>query len=225
MRSDVFSPPFLLRLLRIWALELRSPVAFAPMTNGLCCMYFPHGGFIATGYVCVRGEQRDTWLLTTFPASLGLQAGFLGWGMPVPAASSGYMGIIEPACVPLALCSLLWVLLQDQGWPRPVLDRSKGPLITEALVPQGSAHLPHNIPGPGAPYSQEAEGIPHLPDLLKQDAMWMHGGESPLPGGRAWPGLEEAPHDDVTLMPEPWGRIAAALLLRLPRGVWRGFLV
>lgn len=41
--------PFLLRLLRIWALELRSPVAFAPMTNGLCCMYFPHGGFIATG--------------------------------------------------------------------------------------------------------------------------------------------------------------------------------
>ncbi|KFQ12501.1 WD repeat and SOCS box-containing protein 2, partial [Leptosomus discolor] len=43
------SPPFLLRLLRIWALELRSPVAFAPMTNGLCCMYFPHGGFIATG--------------------------------------------------------------------------------------------------------------------------------------------------------------------------------
>ncbi|XP_065548671.1 WD repeat and SOCS box-containing protein 2 isoform X2 [Lathamus discolor] len=38
-----------LRLLRIWALELRSPVAFAPMTNGLCCMYFPQGGFIATG--------------------------------------------------------------------------------------------------------------------------------------------------------------------------------
>ncbi|KFP45538.1 WD repeat and SOCS box-containing protein 2, partial [Chlamydotis macqueenii] len=45
----IVSPPFLLRLLRIWALELRSPVAFAPMTNGLCCMYFPHGGFIATG--------------------------------------------------------------------------------------------------------------------------------------------------------------------------------
>lgn len=41
--------PFLHRLLRIWALEFRSPVAFAPMTNGLCCMYFPHGGFIATG--------------------------------------------------------------------------------------------------------------------------------------------------------------------------------
>ncbi|KGL94168.1 WD repeat and SOCS box-containing protein 2, partial [Charadrius vociferus] len=46
---DIVSLPFLLRLLRIWALELRSPVAFAPMTNGLCCMYFPHGGFIATG--------------------------------------------------------------------------------------------------------------------------------------------------------------------------------
>ncbi|KFQ27147.1 WD repeat and SOCS box-containing protein 2, partial [Mesitornis unicolor] len=45
----IVSPPFLFRLLRIWALELRSPVAFAPMTNGLCCMYFPHGGFIATG--------------------------------------------------------------------------------------------------------------------------------------------------------------------------------
>ncbi|KFP03759.1 WD repeat and SOCS box-containing protein 2, partial [Calypte anna] len=47
--DDSLSPPFFLRLLRIWALELRSPVAFAPMTNGLCCMYFPHGGFIATG--------------------------------------------------------------------------------------------------------------------------------------------------------------------------------
>uniref|UniRef100_A0A8V5HAX2 Uncharacterized protein n=1 Tax=Melopsittacus undulatus TaxID=13146 RepID=A0A8V5HAX2_MELUD len=160
-------------LLRIWALELRSPVAFAPMTNGLCCMYFPHGGFIATGYVCVRGEQRHTWLLTTFPVSLGLQAGFLGWGMPVPAASSGHMGIIESSCVLFALCSHLWVLLQHQGWPRPVLDRSKGPLVIEALVPQGSAHLPHNLPGPGAPHSQEAEGIPHLPDLLKQGAMWM----------------------------------------------------
>ncbi|KFV77407.1 WD repeat and SOCS box-containing protein 2, partial [Dryobates pubescens] len=43
------SSPCLPRLLRIWALELRSPVAFAPMTNGLCCIYFPHGGFIATG--------------------------------------------------------------------------------------------------------------------------------------------------------------------------------
>lgn len=39
------------RLLRIWALELKAPVAFAPMTNGLCCTFFPHGGVIATGYV------------------------------------------------------------------------------------------------------------------------------------------------------------------------------
>lgn len=31
-------------------------MAFAPMTNGLCCMYFPHGGFIATGCVYLLGE-------------------------------------------------------------------------------------------------------------------------------------------------------------------------
>lgn len=56
--------------------------------------------------------------------------------------------------------------------------------------------------------------------------MWVHGGESPLPGRRAWPGLEEAPHDDVSLLPEPWGRrIAAPRLLGLHRGMWREFLV
>jgi hypothetical protein len=48
------------RLLRIWALELKAPVAFAPMTNGLCCTFFPHGGIIATGYVCALNRWADS---------------------------------------------------------------------------------------------------------------------------------------------------------------------
>ncbi|XP_063171602.1 WD repeat and SOCS box-containing protein 2 isoform X2 [Candoia aspera] len=50
--------------LRIWGLELGSPVAFAPVKNGLCCTYFPHGGIIATG---TRDGHAQFW---TAPQSL-----------------------------------------------------------------------------------------------------------------------------------------------------------
>ncbi|KAM3937083.1 WD repeat and SOCS box-containing protein 2 isoform 2-T2 [Leptodactylus fuscus] len=37
------------RLLRVWSLELQEPISAAPVTNGLCCTFFPQGGILATG--------------------------------------------------------------------------------------------------------------------------------------------------------------------------------
>ncbi|KAM4049532.1 WD repeat and SOCS box-containing protein 2 isoform 2-T2 [Anomaloglossus baeobatrachus] len=56
LRSVCFSPEGLHfasladdRFLRVWSLELQEPLTAAPVTNGLCCTFFPQGGILATG--------------------------------------------------------------------------------------------------------------------------------------------------------------------------------
>lgn len=121
----------------------------------------------------------------------------------VVAAGSGYLGCFKLSRVS-ALCSwLVRVPLQDQRRPCPILERAKGPLVAEALVSQSSAHLPDDLPGAGAPHSPEAEGIPHLPDILRQCGKRRHGGENPLPSSGARLGSEEAPQ--LPCLAEPWG--------------------
>lgn len=46
--------------------------------------------------------------------------------------------------------ALVSVSFQDKGWPRPVLDGSSGPVITEALMPESPAKFPNNVPSASA---------------------------------------------------------------------------
>lgn len=65
LRSVCFSPEGLYlasladdRFVRLWSLEQEEPVSTAPVTNGLCCTFFPHGGILATGN---RDGQVQFW--------------------------------------------------------------------------------------------------------------------------------------------------------------------
>lgn len=63
---------------------------------------------------------------------------------------------------------LSFVSFQDKGWPRPVLDGSSGPVITEALMPESPSKFPHDIPSASTANPQEDERVPHVQDFLSQ---------------------------------------------------------
>lgn len=96
-----------------------------------------------------------------------------------------YMYFQGPGCISLSAVScksvemliitvkrhflgLSFVSFQDKGWPRPVLDGSSGPVITEALMPESPSKFPHDIPSASTANPQENERVPHVQDFLTQ---------------------------------------------------------
>lgn len=161
-----------------------------------------------------RAEKHGAAPSSCSSANSGLPWGhlmaFLGWGwfswtVCLQQAWEYLGGQLEFLVSLCPVLRVVWIPLQDQGWPRPVLDGAEGPLIAQALVPQSPAHLPHDLPGAGAAHSQEAEGIPHLPDFLRQQGEQRHGGEprgSARAGGAAGtPSCEPG----ALLLPRFWG--------------------
>lgn len=62
------------------------------------------------------------------------------------------------------------VLFQDKGRPRPVLDSSSGPVVTEALMPESPPEFPHHLPSAGTANPQENERVPHVQDFVSNAA-------------------------------------------------------
>ncbi|XP_041058840.1 WD repeat and SOCS box-containing protein 2 isoform X1 [Carcharodon carcharias] len=48
-------------LLRIWSLDLQRPIYVAPLANGLCCTFSPHGSVLATG---TRDGHVKFWIVS-----------------------------------------------------------------------------------------------------------------------------------------------------------------